>query len=147
MPVATALTRLVLLVMGILGLRGPVATVPTRRVLLAMVIHVHVAMARIAHVSPAATATQAAGLHVAMAILRVVLRVPGETGPIRRALRATVRVQIVREVTVRIALVAIAQIVHAQIVRTGRVPIVLTATSPAVSGSPMGESVVHFERR
>lgn len=48
-----------------------------------------------------------------------------------RAPRATARVRIVRE--------AIARIVHA--------PIVLTATSRAVSGSPMGESVVRSARR
>jgi hypothetical protein len=65
------------------------------------------------------------------AILRVGLRVPGETAPIRRARRATARVQIVRE--------AIVQIVHA--------PIVLTAISRAVNGSPMEEIVVRSARR
>jgi hypothetical protein len=102
---------------------GPAATAPTRLVLLAKVIHVRVAMARTALVSLVATAIRAAGPHVAMLILRVGLRVPGETVPIRRAPRATARVQIV----------------HA--------PIALTATSHAVSGSPMGESVVRSARR
>jgi hypothetical protein len=159
-PVATALTRLVLLVMGILGHRVPVAIVPTRRVLRVMVIHVHVVMAMTAHVSLVAMAIRAAGPHVAMVlhlpgrhgpavidpIQRVPLvteilglRVPGETVPIRRVPRATARVQIVREANGLTVLARIAQIVHA--------PIALTATSHAVSGSPMGESVVHFARR
>jgi hypothetical protein len=136
----------------ILDRHGPAATAPTRLVLLAMVIHVRVAMARTALVSLVAMAIRAAGPHVAMVIhlpghhgpaaidpiQRVPLvteilglRVPGETVPIRRAPRATARVQIVRE--------AIAPIVHA--------PIALTATSHAVNGSPMGESVVRSARR
>lgn len=130
-PVATVPIQRVPLVTEILGHRVPVAIVPTRLALLAMVIHVHVAMSMTAHVFPAATANRAAGPHVAMVILRVGRRVPGETVPIRRAPRATARVQIVRE--------AIAQTVHA--------PIVLTATSRAVSGSPMGESVVRSAKR
>jgi hypothetical protein len=97
-----------------------VATAPTRLALLAMVIHVLVAMA-----------IRAAGPHVAMVILLVALRVLVETAPIRRAPRATARAQTV--------LVAIGRIV--------RVRIALTATSRAVSGSPMGESVVRSARR
>ena len=130
-PVATAPTRRVLLVTEILGHREPVASVLTRLVLLAMVTHVRVVMAMTAHVSPAATAIRAAGPHVVMVILRVGLRVPGETVPIRRARRATARAQIVRG--------AIAQIVHA--------PIVLTAISRAENGSPRGEIVVRSARR
>jgi hypothetical protein len=126
-------------VMEILGHHVRVATGPTRLVLLAMVRPVRVAMARTAHVSPAATANRAAGPHVAMVILQVGLRVPGETGPIRRAPRARDRVLIVHEVTVRIALVAIGLTVLA--------PIGHTAISRAASGSPMGESVVRSARR
>jgi hypothetical protein len=100
-----------------------------------------------AHVFLVATAIQVAGPRAAMVILRVGLRVLGETVPIRRARYATDRDQTVREVTVRIALVANAQIVLARIVRTGHAPIVLMVTSHAVSGSPMGESVVRFARR
>jgi hypothetical protein len=51
--------------------------------------------------------------------------------PAVRAPRATARVQIVRALTARI----------------GHAPIALTATSHAVSGSPMGESVVRSARR
>jgi hypothetical protein len=123
----------------ILDRHGPAATAPTRLVLLATVMPVRVAMARTAHVSPAATANRAAGPPVAMVILQVGLRVPGETGPIRRAPRARDRVLIVHEVTVRIALVAIGLTVLA--------PIGHTAISRAVSGSPMGESVVRSARR
>jgi hypothetical protein len=150
----------VLLVTEILGRRVPVATAPTRLVLRAMVIHVHVGTAMTALVSLVAMAIRAAGPHVAMVIhlpgrhgpaaidpiQRVPLvteilglRVPGETVPIRRAPRATARVQIVREANGLTVLAPIALIVHAQIV--------LMVTSPAVSGSPMGESVVHFARR
>jgi hypothetical protein len=137
-----------------------VETAPTRLALLAMVIHVHVVMAMTALVSLVAMAIRAAGPHVAMVIhlpgrhgsaaidpiQRVPLvteilglRVPGETVPIRRAPRATAPVQIVREANGLTVLARIALIVHAQIV--------LMVTSPAVSGSPMGESVVHFARR
>jgi hypothetical protein len=144
----------------ILDRHGPAATAPTRLVLLAMVIHVRVAMAMTALVSLVAMAIRAAGPHVAMVIhlpgrhgpaaidpiQRVPLvteilglRVPGETVPIRRAPRATALVQIVREANGLTVLARIALIVHAQIV--------LMVTSPAVSGSPMGESVVHFARR
>jgi hypothetical protein len=115
----------------ILDRHGPAATAPTRLVLLATVMPVRVAMARTAHVSPAATANRAAGLHVAMAILLVVLLALAETAPIRRAPRATARVLTV--------LVAIGRIF--------RVRIVLTATSRGESGSPMGESVVRSARR
>jgi hypothetical protein len=129
--VATVPSQRVPLVTEILGHRVLAATAPTRLVLLAMVIHVLVAMARTALVSLVAMAILAAGPHVAMVILRVGLRVPGETVPIRRAPRATARVQIVRALTARI----------------GHAPIALTATSHAVSGSPMGESVVRSARR
>jgi hypothetical protein len=130
-PVATAPTRRVLLVTEILGHREPVASVLTRLVLLAMVTHVRVVMAMTAHVSRGATANRVAGPHVVMVILRVGLREPGESVPIRRARRATARVQIVHA--------PIAQIVHA--------PIVLTAISRAENGSPMGEIVVRSARR
>ena len=137
-------------VMEILGHHVRVATVPTRLVLLAMVIRVRVAMARTAHVSPAATAIRAVGPRVVMAIHRPGLRVPGETVPIRRAPRATARVQTVREVTDQTVREVTARIVHAQIVQIVQIvhaPIALTATSHAVSGSPMGESVVRSARR
>jgi hypothetical protein len=159
---AMAIARIqrVPLVTEILGRRVPVAIVPTRRVLRAMVIHVHVGTAMTALVSLVAMAIRAAGPHVAMVIhlpgrhgpaaidpiQRVPLvteilglRVPGETVPIRRAPRATARV--------RIALVAIGLTVLALIVRIVLAPIVHTATSRAVSGSPMGESVVRSARR
>jgi hypothetical protein len=130
-PVATAPTRRVLLATVSLGHREPVASVLTRLVLLAMVTHVRVVMAMTAHVSRGATAIRAAGPHVVMVILRVGLRVPGETVPLRRARRATARVLIVHA--------PIAQIVHA--------PIVLTAISRAENGSPTGEIVVRSARR
>jgi hypothetical protein len=134
-------------VMEILGHRVPVASVPTVLVPRAMVIPVPVAMAMTAHVFLAATAIQAAGPHVVTGIRLVDRPAPGETAPILRGRHATVRVLIVHEVTVLIALVAIGLtvlarnglIVHAQIV-----PMV---TSRAASGSPMGESVVRSARR
>ncbi len=117
-------------------------TVPIPRGLHAMAIaHIHRARfvtempdrAVMAHrlIDLVAMATIDLATHVAMVILQVGLRVPGETGPIRRAPRATACVQIVRALTARI----------------GHAPIALTATSRAVSGSPMGESVVRFARR
>jgi len=74
-------------------------------------------------------------------------RGPAATAPTRLVLLATERDQTVREVTVRIALVAIGLTVLALIVRIVHALIALTATSPAVSGSPMGESVVRSARR
>jgi hypothetical protein len=131
----------------ILGHHVPVATVPTRLVLLAMVIHVRVAMARTAHVSLVATANRAAGPHVAM-----VIHLPGRHGPaaidpIRRGRRATARVQTVREAIARTVQEAIARIVREAIARIVHAPIALTATSHAVNGSPMVESVVRSARR
>jgi hypothetical protein len=119
-----------------------VVTAPTRLALPATGIRVHAARATIALVFPAVTAIPVRPEPVvvtvpiipvprAMAIPRVGLRVRGETAPIRRAPRATARV--------RTDLEAIAQIVHA--------PIAHMVISRAVSGNPMGESVVRSARR
>jgi len=116
-----------------------VAIVPTLLVLLAMAIPVPVAMAMTAHVFPAATAIQVAGLLGAMAIRLVDRPGPAETDPIRHALLVTVRDQSV--------LVSIGLTVLARTDRIGRVPIVPMATSRVASGNRMGESVVRSARR
>jgi hypothetical protein len=99
-----------------------------------MGIRVPVAMAMTAHVFPAATVIQAAGLLGAMAIRQVDLPVRGETALIRQAPRATDPDQSVLARTARIA-------------RIDRVPIAPMATSHGASGSPMGESVARSARR
>jgi len=119
-----------------------VAIVPTLLVLLAMGIRVPVAMAMTAHVFPAATAIQAAGLLGAMAIRQVDLPVRGETALIRQAPRATDPDQ---SVLVAIGLTVLVR--TARTARIGRVPIVPMATSHGASGSPMGESVARSARR
>jgi hypothetical protein len=119
-----------------------VAIVPTLLVLLAMGIPVPVPMAMIAHVSPAATVIQAAGLLGAMAIRQVALPVRGETAPIRHAPRA---MDPDLCVLVAIGLSVLAR--TARIARIDRVPIVPMATSHGASGSPMGESVARSARR
>jgi len=122
-PAPAVETVLTLLVHPAMGIRGrpaqPEATDPTLLVLLAMVIHVHVAMARTAHVSPAVTVTRVR--HVQLV----------EIAPIRRPPPATARA--------RTDLEAIVRIVLARIVRM--------AISRVESGNPMGESAARSVRR